>query len=131
MVINFWDMKGLVTIDFLEISKTGKNSSYCQILRENLYYLSNESRILDVTSFFIVFFCGLIYVEKKEKLFLFFHSTRRRERECVYVCVCVCVCVCVNLCMYFSFIHIRHLEVTQARLPITTPHRSWTWTSSF
>ena len=66
MLIVFWDMKGLITIDFLEKSATQNNASYCQLLRKNPTYLLNKSRIFNHNynysnnSFYLVVKLGLI-----------------------------------------------------------------------
>ena len=41
MLSVFWDMKELLTIDFLEKVATANSGSYCQLLRQNLPYLLN------------------------------------------------------------------------------------------
>ena len=35
MLTVFWDMKGLITIDFLEKVATVNNASYCKLLSQN------------------------------------------------------------------------------------------------
>ena len=42
MLIVFWDMKQLITIDFLEKSATVNCTSYYQLLRQNLPYSLND-----------------------------------------------------------------------------------------
>ena len=38
----FWDMKGPMTIDFIEKGATVNNASYCQLLWKNSPYLLNN-----------------------------------------------------------------------------------------
>ena len=45
MLTVFWDMKGLITIDFFEKGATGNNTLNCQLLRKNLSYLLNDPHI--------------------------------------------------------------------------------------
>ena len=40
-----WNMKGPITIDFLEKGATVNFASYCQLLRHNSPYLLNDSRM--------------------------------------------------------------------------------------
>ena len=42
MLTDFWDIKGLITIDFLEKGATVKSASYCQLSRQNSPYLFND-----------------------------------------------------------------------------------------
>ena len=46
MLTAFWDMKGLITNDFLEKGETVNNVSYCQFFWQNSPYLLNNSCIL-------------------------------------------------------------------------------------
>ena len=45
MLTVFWDMKGLISIDFLEKKATVNRVSYCLLLRQNSLYLLNDSRM--------------------------------------------------------------------------------------
>ena len=43
MLTVFWDMKRLISIDFLEKSATVNCVFYCQLCRQNLSYLLNDA----------------------------------------------------------------------------------------
>ena len=45
MLTVFWDMKGPITIDFLEKGATVNNASYCQLLKQRLPYLFSPAKM--------------------------------------------------------------------------------------
>ena len=55
------DMKGTVTIDFLEKNSTINSDSYCQLIGQNSPYLLRDPRIFFHQSAYFVFIVQLLY----------------------------------------------------------------------